>query len=648
MTTSSSETLDIGELARRAKLMRERIEGAAVASETADTPRIHLARDITIDDITVDDTAVEDTAVDDTAVDDIAIETIDVGEVIDLESNNIESVSNHDANDIFGQTYPLDTAQHDSSHRRLDFLASRAKESLRHAQQEAGISTPETEGTAQETEANSVVDDAATSAIFGEAATLDETHDEQVHAEPLSEDIEAEDGVVQPTPPLTVLDPPLSIERDEIDFPEIPAQSNDTETVGDESAADSTDADESAASGAEADPEVAIFARPAKDGASSSTGAPAGPFTPVAPTTTEDQLAPIAERKGISDRSLALGSAAAFLVAVVGVFALLFSLSNGNRSDSTDLAAADTDASEAPVVEPEQTEDSTAPAIQPDAQADAQPQAETEVLSEVEIPTTTVAEPDTGPTAWELLSERADTSAFAALAGPLLEDELSVVSEDSAGVTVFAPSNEALLQLSSDEVVALERDPDALAALVDYHILAEGLTAASLAENLGGQIVTRGGLPILVSEVDGQVVLNGTVPITSIADEDGAHSVIVIDGVLRPPTINQILELNNIQFEVISAKITDTGRTELDRAVEFLTEMTNVSVVIEGHTDTDGDEARNLNLSERRANAVRDVLITNGIDPDRLEAVGFGETRPIVVDGVEDKNASRRIEFVLQ
>jgi len=66
------------------------------------------------------------------------------------------------------------------------------------------------------------------------------------------------------------------------------------------------------------------------------------------------------------------------------------------------------------------------------------------------------------------------------------------------------------------------------------------------------------------------------------------------------------------------------------------------------YTDTDGPSGPNQALSERRAEAVRAFLIQQGIDGARLTAVGFGETSPILVDGVEDKAASRRIEFTIR
>ena len=70
------------------------------------------------------------------------------------------------------------------------------------------------------------------------------------------------------------------------------------------------------------------------------------------------------------------------------------------------------------------------------------------------------------------------------------------------------------------------------------------------------------------------------------------------------------------------------------------------NAVIEGHTDTDGSEDGNLELSQARAESVLAFLVDNGLEAERFTAVGFGETQPVLDDaGVEDKEASRRIEF---
>ena len=61
-----------------------------------------------------------------------------------------------------------------------------------------------------------------------------------------------------------------------------------------------------------------------------------------------------------------------------------------------------------------------------------------------------------------------------------------------------------------------------------------------------------------------------------------------------------------------------------------------------GHTDADGSDDYNQNLSERRAKRVIEWLVSNGIDADRLDAVGYGETRPVAPNDTESGKALNR------
>jgi len=72
----------------------------------------------------------------------------------------------------------------------------------------------------------------------------------------------------------------------------------------------------------------------------------------------------------------------------------------------------------------------------------------------------------------------------------------------------------------------------------------------------------------------------------------------------------------------------------------------NASVSIEGHTDSQGADAYNLNLSEQRAQAVVTYLIDQGVDGTRLSSIGYGESAPIGDnDTPEGRAQNRRIEF---
>ncbi|HOP65317.1 MAG TPA: OmpA family protein, partial [Spirochaetota bacterium] len=85
-----------------------------------------------------------------------------------------------------------------------------------------------------------------------------------------------------------------------------------------------------------------------------------------------------------------------------------------------------------------------------------------------------------------------------------------------------------------------------------------------------------------------------------------------------------------------------------DRVVVILKKYANYDVVIEGHTDDIGEEAYNLRLSEGRAKSVQQYLIQKGIDDERLQYIGMGETVPLYPNtSDENRRRNRRVEFLL-
>jgi outer membrane protein OmpA-like peptidoglycan-associated protein len=84
----------------------------------------------------------------------------------------------------------------------------------------------------------------------------------------------------------------------------------------------------------------------------------------------------------------------------------------------------------------------------------------------------------------------------------------------------------------------------------------------------------------------------------------------------------------------------------LSQVAQVLNDFPKMRVSIEGHTDNVGGEAANMKLSQRRAEAVRDYLVGKGISPSRLEAVGYGPTKPIASNKTaRGKAQNRRTEF---
>jgi outer membrane protein OmpA-like peptidoglycan-associated protein len=106
--------------------------------------------------------------------------------------------------------------------------------------------------------------------------------------------------------------------------------------------------------------------------------------------------------------------------------------------------------------------------------------------------------------------------------------------------------------------------------------------------------------------------------------------------------------LEGIYFDVDKDTIKPRSKEVLDRAVKVLAEHPNTRWDIRGHTDGDGDRAHNIDLSNRRAEAVRRYLTEHGIDGARLVAQGFGPDEPIDTNNTAaGKARNRRIEFRL-
>ena len=103
-----------------------------------------------------------------------------------------------------------------------------------------------------------------------------------------------------------------------------------------------------------------------------------------------------------------------------------------------------------------------------------------------------------------------------------------------------------------------------------------------------------------------------------------------------------------LKFDSGSSRITAAGSFAiLDEVAQALTDSTFIKRIrIEGHTDSAGEDASNLRLSQTRADAVKAELIKRGIDPARMEAVGYGETRPLAPNTTARGRAeNRRTEF---
>ena len=103
-----------------------------------------------------------------------------------------------------------------------------------------------------------------------------------------------------------------------------------------------------------------------------------------------------------------------------------------------------------------------------------------------------------------------------------------------------------------------------------------------------------------------------------------------------------------ILFDLGSDRLRPESTPTLEEIAAMLEEHGDLRLTIEGHTDATGDDASNLNLSQRRAASVMAYLIEkHGIEADRLEAKGLGESQPAASnDTAEGRQQNRRVELV--
>lgn len=105
-------------------------------------------------------------------------------------------------------------------------------------------------------------------------------------------------------------------------------------------------------------------------------------------------------------------------------------------------------------------------------------------------------------------------------------------------------------------------------------------------------------------------------------------------------------ENSTLLFVVDSAVITDESSTKLKLLTELLGNYPSVKVIIEGHASSDGSAQYNQVLSEKRANSVKEALVSMGVDASRLETVAYGETKPSADNNTAaGRAANRRVKF---
>ena len=109
-----------------------------------------------------------------------------------------------------------------------------------------------------------------------------------------------------------------------------------------------------------------------------------------------------------------------------------------------------------------------------------------------------------------------------------------------------------------------------------------------------------------------------------------------------------MVSLPNVQFETDKDILVPGSLPDIQRLAEFLNKKEYIKAVIMGHTDNVGDSIRNVDLSKRRARAVKEMLVRLGVESSRIQTEGFGPSKPRASNSTQEgRLMNRRVEVKL-
>ncbi|HTO77513.1 MAG TPA: OmpA family protein [Thermoanaerobaculia bacterium] len=138
-----------------------------------------------------------------------------------------------------------------------------------------------------------------------------------------------------------------------------------------------------------------------------------------------------------------------------------------------------------------------------------------------------------------------------------------------------------------------------------------------------------------------------TLTASAAGESDSESATIDVTAAPAPAPIDRMSV--HVNFDTDKSEIRKADHDELEKALHFVEKYPGCKISVEGHTDSTGSEAYNQALSERRAAAVKKFLIDHGVtSADRIESVGYGETRPIADNTTaKGRSENRRVEIVI-
>ena len=322
---------------------------------------------------------------------------------------------------------------------------------------------------------------------------------------------------------------------------------------------------------------------------------------------------------------------AGLLVFVVVCF--LIATGGGADEEASPVESGVAASSPAAAEQTDATEDDTPAPVEPVAESVSDTATETVVPTTQE--TTEAAEP---------ASETDDAVATPADSAPTDDAAAtpadSVPTDDDSGSASSEPADEAVSEPAEEEAAIrigqppadLELPPAPLGAPDRYALLSNG------------KVFLRGTVPTI--EVETQIVSS----LFPIMGQGNVISELAIDPAVPfdPDADNPVYNDAAVLFETGSAVIAPAFYELLATAPVLLQLQPRVTITLIGHTDSDGSAADNLVLSQQRVEAARDWIIAQGGDPERVSAIGMGETEPVADNATpEGRAANRRVESII-
>ncbi|WP_017729851.1 OmpA family protein [Nafulsella turpanensis] len=239
---------------------------------------------------------------------------------------------------------------------------------------------------------------------------------------------------------------------------------------------------------------------------------------------------------------------------------------------------------------------------------------------------------------------------------PEQEDSLPVLAEET-------PMEEVIEPFVAEKIVAAAEDSiEEVTVLVKQSFDLEGEVRAQNGSRLPAKIQlssvegdfsqetsTSGTFKVSLPEAGAYLVkaqTQGFFPVDTVVQVNEGLQTLRLN--LKPITVGETVRLDNVMFRQSTAFLLEESNAALDEVVELMQENPEMEILLTGHTDNQGSSKANIKLSRDRVEAVKNYLISRGIEEERIEGKGYGPTRPIASNASEEtRKLNRRVEFII-